>query len=934
MPTLIDTNIRATINEWINQNQGRDFSDLGAGECTNTLWFVDKLDHLQFNERHDGNIHLSKGYAFVVYRKEANSFPWFMKCELYHDYIAEFTDTDWDYFLYILINETKFVTGSGQANGSDYFVVAYSEELPESWTFYPLQKINKQGNDITALEDYRTQRDIHIHNALIENNLTVKNDLFASDIYMNNQSTETVQQQIENAITISSSDGQVVAFELGEQFDRSNGEVCGFIGEWDTEVIQDDENNHEREFGKDESISDLRLHIQGLMSGSSINQTLWGAYYQYTGSFSRNFSVSFIAPDDYISSFTFYLYHRGSTFGCNQPAHSCYCSGVYVSSVNGSSRVVASLYVNNPGEKVANFEPYYVGAGNVVTVSVGGGYFSSHSCNGWPREAFPTPSSGNCMGVRYEATDVLPNSTRNAWGSTQPWDLYFKTKFDINNFHKEKCLFAVSYFLNKIGNPTDNIKLSFREDEEKLSTYKGEIVIPASQIPSWGAILTVYTKRCRFLKDEYEASYRSILFSRSWIKDTDNYYSIGANLLASKSGYTTERYSNGTRVQLAGLPYFVHKRGFESDKAYLAETGFQTKHLQDKVAGVCLVNGQAGDTKEFLTAGLYVNLWHPIHTPLRLQNTWNILDPTYTVNSILHVLQIDYVTTRNGYIRYTYGATIYQYDTSMNLINTYTTVGWGIYYRATGDDYIYFFTNSGYRFTRIDTSGNQFDRTSNLSAIFLDGRAKIVRMVGWFVYVYYRYSTTSRIYIYEEDTFDVAQVEYGYFDTSANIIEFVVIDENTIYAFELNVVRVLDKDGEIRSFALPIMTSKDNIKHQRIAYYQGEFFVYDKDTNTIYKLEAYSIQRQKQRVFIDSETSYNSFFILDDTFFFSDGRDLYTTEFISDDFKDKEILIGKLWTEKITKAFLVWRQAKSDRMELTLNERRTMRIAQDNAEVS
>ncbi|MHA2023177.1 MAG: hypothetical protein ACTSWQ_05910 [Candidatus Thorarchaeota archaeon] len=48
---------------------------------------------------------------------------------------------------------------------------------------------------------------------------------------MNNQSTETIQQQIENAITISSSDGQVVAFELGEQFDRSNGEVCGFIGE-------------------------------------------------------------------------------------------------------------------------------------------------------------------------------------------------------------------------------------------------------------------------------------------------------------------------------------------------------------------------------------------------------------------------------------------------------------------------------------------------------------------------------------------------------------------------------------------------------------------------------------------------------------------------------------------------------------------------------
>lgn len=159
---------------------------------------------------------------------------------------------------------------------------------------------------------------------------------------------------------------------------------------------------------------------------------------------------------------------------------------------------------------MATFEPYFVGKGNLINVHVGGGYYTSHSCNGGPREPFPTPTDANCMGIRYQSTDVLANATWRT-NTIQSGDLSFKTRFDINNFHKERCLYAVSFFLRKYGNPTDETEITFREDDTKLHTYIGSIKIPAQYIASNGSILTIYTKRCRFLKTEYQASYRNIL---------------------------------------------------------------------------------------------------------------------------------------------------------------------------------------------------------------------------------------------------------------------------------------------------------------------------------------------------------------------------------------------------------------------------------------
>lgn len=172
----ISTNLRWTLNEWINVNQWRDFSDLGAWYVTNPLGFVDNLAQLAMTANNTWLLTISKGCAWVSYIKNADQA--YMKCELTQNYSLPFSDPDGLYFLWIEINPAIFGTGSLIADGSDYFKIKRGLALPVSGYFCPLYNFSKTGTAIAIVTDLREQRDVRFRDIqvrdIIARNITAE----------------------------------------------------------------------------------------------------------------------------------------------------------------------------------------------------------------------------------------------------------------------------------------------------------------------------------------------------------------------------------------------------------------------------------------------------------------------------------------------------------------------------------------------------------------------------------------------------------------------------------------------------------------------------------------------------------------------------------------------------------------------------------------
>lgn len=150
MPTLT-TNLRATVNEWINLNQGRDYSDTWAGYVSNIRGFTDDRGTVNnFNQLQVTTGGIRKWACFVRYEKFG--IYYFMKCELTTDFSGAIPNG----YVYVQVDNSLTYTGSQFQDWHDYFTIKYGEwALPTSWAYYPLAQVSWG-----VVTDLRVPRDV------------------------------------------------------------------------------------------------------------------------------------------------------------------------------------------------------------------------------------------------------------------------------------------------------------------------------------------------------------------------------------------------------------------------------------------------------------------------------------------------------------------------------------------------------------------------------------------------------------------------------------------------------------------------------------------------------------------------------------------------------------------------------------------------------
>lgn len=160
MTTISTNDKRWTINEWVNLNQARDFSDLWAGNIYGYS-FIDNKDFLQVSFSW-GKTFLSRGWVFVKYNKSNEPFTWDnndewhrMKCELTANTIWQTLSGEG--YLYVEVVAWLTDTWSTQFDGKDYFDIKFDTVAPTVWPhIWLLYKIN--GTTGAIIEDYRKYR--------------------------------------------------------------------------------------------------------------------------------------------------------------------------------------------------------------------------------------------------------------------------------------------------------------------------------------------------------------------------------------------------------------------------------------------------------------------------------------------------------------------------------------------------------------------------------------------------------------------------------------------------------------------------------------------------------------------------------------------------------------------------------------------------------
>lgn len=151
MATLINSNIRSNLVEWVNVNKWYDFAQMWVGNVTNVRWFFDDDTHLAPTVDWT-TLDIAKWYFFVKYTKDGNDA--FLRCELLQNFSGSIAS--WNVFVYAEIDESLLISWSAESDGSDLFSIKVDSALPVSWTYLELYEIDS-GSLVT---DYRIKRTV------------------------------------------------------------------------------------------------------------------------------------------------------------------------------------------------------------------------------------------------------------------------------------------------------------------------------------------------------------------------------------------------------------------------------------------------------------------------------------------------------------------------------------------------------------------------------------------------------------------------------------------------------------------------------------------------------------------------------------------------------------------------------------------------------
>ena len=216
----ITTNLRTTLIEWINLNQGRDFSDVGAWNVTNTLGFTDVFSDLNLTPTGTWNLILSRWESFVAYVKDNDNA--FLKCQLTQNYNQPFAEPDGTYFLWIEVVSALVTTWSAQLDGSDMFTIEWGAALPVSWFYYPLFEFSKTWSNIAIVNDLRVKRNVQFNDAQFDGDVNIDWDLtVAGTTNLTDQTFinwDQLNQYITDTVAATSGWSFTKDFVLGEDF--------------------------------------------------------------------------------------------------------------------------------------------------------------------------------------------------------------------------------------------------------------------------------------------------------------------------------------------------------------------------------------------------------------------------------------------------------------------------------------------------------------------------------------------------------------------------------------------------------------------------------------------------------------------------------------------------------------------------------------------
>jgi len=184
------------------KNTATDFSELANWHITNTNWFNDDLNKLDFTPTTDWTLQINKWNCFVKYVIDERVGR--ARFEIVNDLNENISSlSDWDYFVYIELNTSILIAWSSDLDWQDVWTLKIDITEPISWFYYSLYKVNKNSWDITLIEDLREKRKLNVDSVnQQETNLALKdlNDVddnlnpISWDIFYNNWTERGAKQ--------------------------------------------------------------------------------------------------------------------------------------------------------------------------------------------------------------------------------------------------------------------------------------------------------------------------------------------------------------------------------------------------------------------------------------------------------------------------------------------------------------------------------------------------------------------------------------------------------------------------------------------------------------------------------------------------------------------------------------------------------------------
>jgi len=228
---------------WIHKNTATDFSELAGWNISNVRWYIDNILMLEVTPNAVGELQLSSWYWFARYSIDNRT--WWARCEVANAVAADISsESDWDYYLYLLLNSTILASWSADPDGADASALVLSDVEPTTGFFLPLYKINKLGNDISIVEDYREQRkvsfgelDVDIINIFLKDLQDVDNNLSPINDSILAYNSTTMQFESKSLADVANIKKMVVDVVLGEDVVAWDWYWAVFYGVWNLDTL-------------------------------------------------------------------------------------------------------------------------------------------------------------------------------------------------------------------------------------------------------------------------------------------------------------------------------------------------------------------------------------------------------------------------------------------------------------------------------------------------------------------------------------------------------------------------------------------------------------------------------------------------------------------------------------------------------------------------